>query len=136
MTASSNVTLCFRRFALAFSTWWPLVAFWGLTLNRLLGALIGQGEGEEKLLVQRGWAASTLFYLMAVFSTVFIPYPRLGVTPEVLDLVDLPGSGLWIDRPWSVMAAGFGYFTACGLSELSKHGWLRGGSRETEAVSR
>ena len=129
-------TLFVAGFALAFSTWWPLIAFWGLTLNRLLGALIGQGEGDEKMLVQRGWATSTLFYLMAVFSTVFIPYPRLGVTPEVLAQVDLPGTGLWIDRPWSVMAAGFLYFTACGLSELSGHSWLKGGSREPEAVSR
>jgi hypothetical protein len=120
-------TLFVAGFALAFRSWWPLLGFWGLTLNRLLGALIGQGDGEEKQLVQRGWAATAVFYLLAVFTTVLIPYPRLGVTPEVLGAIDLPGSGAWIDTPWRVMAAGGLYFLACGVSEFNRHHWFAAG---------
>lgn len=46
-------------FSLGFHTWWPMLAFWGLTLNRLLSVLLGQAPtGREKTLVMGGWAIS------------------------------------------------------------------------------
>jgi len=113
-------------FCLAFGTWWPFVAFWTLTGNRLLGALIGQApEGEEKRFVQQGWAVAALAYLVLAFFTTLVPMPALGITPEVVAGQHLPGSGLWVDQPQRVIAFGFLYFAAVGVSELHGHAWLQ-----------
>jgi len=118
-------TLFVGGFALAFGVLWPLAAFWGLTLNRLLSAILGQAaEGDERQLMMRGWAVGALAYLAAVFATTLLPVPRLGITSEVVTAAALPGSGLWISEPWRVLAAGFLYFSAVGLSELVDHRWL------------
>jgi hypothetical protein len=113
-------------FALAFHTVWPLVSFWGLTLNRLLSVLLGQApSGQEQLFIRKGWAASALFYLGFAGLTIVPPVPRLGLTPDVVQALHLPGSGLWISEPWRVLAFGFLYFTATGISELYGHRWIR-----------
>jgi hypothetical protein len=124
-------------FALAFHTWAPLLGFWGLTLNRLLGPLVGQARsGEERALMQRGWAAGALFYLAAVGLTTVLPVPSLGVTPEVIAAAHLPSSGLWVSQPYRVLAAGFLYFTGLGLSELWQHRWADKGVRNAQTASR
>jgi hypothetical protein len=113
-------------FALAFKTAWPLWSFWGLTLNRMLSVLVGQApEGEEREFLQRGWAACALAYLVFAFATIILPIPRLGITPDVVRTLGLQGEGLWVDQPWRVLAFGFVYFSAVGLSELFDHRWLR-----------
>ena len=117
-------TIFVGGFALAFKTWWPMVAFWGLTLNRLLGMLLGQASDEAKQFMQRSWAVGALAYIVAVFATTLLPMPALGITAAVRAAADLPGEGLWIDQPYRVLAAGFLYFGALGLSELVDHRWL------------
>jgi hypothetical protein len=120
-------------FSLSFKSWWPLATFWGLTLNRLLSVLLGQAPtGEARAFVQRGWAAGAVFYLLFAFVTVFLPIPRLGITPEVVRAAGLPGGGLWVDEPWRVAAFGFLYFTAVGVSELRGHRWAAGGALPEE----
>ena len=111
-------------YAFMFKTWAPLLGFWGLTLNRLLGSVIFPIEGQENQMMKT-WASCTFFYLIAVFATTLLPVPALGVTPEVIVAADVPGdSGLWVTRPYTVVAAGFLYYTACALSELSSFGWM------------
>lgn len=120
-------TLFVGGFSLAFKTWWPLVSFWGLTVNRILGVLIGQvPRGEEREFIQRNWAVSALGYMVFTFATVLLPVPRLGITREVVARQHLPGSGLWVDQPHRVIACGFLYFTVLGLSELVRHRWMAG----------
>jgi hypothetical protein len=112
-------------FALAFKSWWPLLSFWGLTLNRLLGVIFGVAPtGREKEFMQRGWGIAVLFYVGFAFVTTFLPMPRLGLTPDVVSAQNLRGSGLWISEPWRVIAFGFLYFLASGVSELFAHRWL------------
>lgn len=121
-------TLFVAGFALAFSTWWPLVAFWALTLNRLTPLLLGQApDGQEKAMVMRGWAAGAVFYLLFVGVTTLLPLPRFGITAPVVSAQELPGEGLWIDEPHRVIAFGFLYFSAWGISELYAHGWAAAG---------
>lgn len=115
-------------FCAGFSVWWPMGAFWGLTLNRLLGAVVGQvPRGEEQLLVRAGWAASACFYLLFVAVTVILPVPELGLTAAVARSQHLPGGGLWVDEPHRVLAFGFLYFTAVALSEIWRHAWFVSG---------
>ena len=121
-------TLFVGGFAITFKTWWPLVNFWGLTVNRLLSVLLGQApSGDEKGFLQRSWAASGIFYLVFCFVTLLLPLPRLGITREVARSLDLPGSGVWVDQPHRVIAFGFLYFLATAISELVGHAWLSGG---------
>jgi len=130
-------TLFVGAFAFMFHTWWPLVSFWGLTLNRMTSVLFGQApQGEEKAFVQRSRAASCLCYLLFCGATVLLPVPRLGVTPEVVSRMHLPGSGLWIDQPWRVLAFGFLYFMGVGVSELFGHRWLKTPPSEGAASGR
>lgn len=111
-------------FALGFSTWWPLYAFWGLTLNRMLGVLIGDAPvGQERKYVRAGWALSVMYYLGGAFATVLLPVPALGLTHEVRTALDLPGEGMWVDEPQRVLAFGVVYFALTGVGELL--GWAR-----------
>lgn len=111
-------------FALGFKTWWPLWAFWGLTLNRMLGTLIGDApEGQERQYVQAGWALSVMYYLGGVFATVLLPVPELGMTASVRGSLGLPGSGLWVDEPHRVLAFGVVYFGLTAMGEIL--GWAR-----------
>jgi hypothetical protein len=121
-------TLFVAGFALAFHTWWPIVAFWGLTANRLLAVLMGWvPAGKARDYVRRGWAAGALYYIGGVMLTTLLPVPRLGITRDVVRSLALPGEGLWIDQPHRVVAFGFLYFLARGISELYEHRWLQSG---------
>lgn len=112
-------------FSLAFRSPWPLVAFWGLTLNRLLRAILGGALGKvEKTLMTMEWVSTTVFYLLFVFLTVLLPVPRFGIRFPLEGV----GEGLWIDEPQRVMAFGFLYFTALGILNVSTFRWLPGKS--------
>lgn len=112
-------------FSLAFRTWWPLVAFWGLTLNRLLRVILGGAFSEnEKELMTKEWATTGALYVILVFVTLFPPLPRFGITPAVVAAQELPGSGAWIDDPHRVIAFGFLYFTILAVISLSTVKWV------------
>ena len=114
-------TLFVGGFALGFGTWWPVWAFWGLTLNRMLSVLVGDApEGRERQYVRAGWALSVMFYLFGAFATTLLPVPELGMGSAA---PDLPGGGLWVDEPHRVLAFGVIYFGLTGLGELL--GWGR-----------
>lgn len=107
-------------FCLAFKTWWPMAAFWLLTINRLLGVIIGQGrnDAETKQLVMGGWAVGAMAYLFGAFFTTLVPLPRLGIDPGIVNGAGLPGEGLWIDEPWRAVVFGMIYFGLIGWYEL------------------
>ena len=112
-------------FSLAFSTPWPLIAFWGLTLNRLLRVILGGGfSNDEKQLMNREWATTAGLYVLFVFLTIVPPVPRLGVTSAAMEGQDLPGSGIWIDEPQRLIAFGFLYFTTLAVVSLSTVRWV------------
>jgi hypothetical protein len=95
-------------FAAAFDAWWPFLAFGWLLLGKLriiFTARDADGGGAAAI-----WAMSALAYLFAVFATLFLPLPRLGLDEAVLSQLQLPGSGAWIDEPHRVIAAGTLYF--------------------------
>lgn len=119
-------TLFVGGFSLAFHSLWPLISFWGLMLNRMLGVIVSPAAAEEqKALVQRTWVTSMLLYMGACFLTILVPLPRLGLTSAVVHSLHLPGSGLWVSQPHRVMAFGFLYFAGVGWSELGGHAWLK-----------
>jgi len=113
-------------FSLAFHSWWPLASFWGQTINRLLGVLLGQApDGDQRALLQRGWTVAVVLYLVLCMATVLLPVPALGITPAVAAAQQIPGRGLWVDRPEKVIAFGFLYFLLTAWSEMGGHAWVK-----------
>jgi hypothetical protein len=111
-------------FSLGFGEWWPIWAFWGLVLNRLLGIFFGKAlSGQEKAMIMSSWGIGVFCYVMLVFATVMLPVPALGVTQEAIDLQGFSMEGLWIEEPFRVLAFGFLYFAAIGLWELFSFKW-------------
>ncbi|MCX6143508.1 MAG: hypothetical protein NTZ35_09825 [Ignavibacteriales bacterium] len=123
-------TLFVGAFALTFKQWWPLWAFWGLVLNRLLGVLLGKAPtGQEKNMIQTSWGIGVFCYVMLVFATIILPVPAFGVTSEVIAKQGFTMRGLWIDEPYRMMAFGFLYFAVIGLTELFSYKWtFQGGN--------
>ncbi len=119
-------TVFVAAFSFSFGEWWPLWAFWGMTLNRLLGILLGQAPtGQEKALVQKSWVVGALMYFFFVFSTVLVPLPALGVTVEVVTRQGFTMTGLWVEDPETALALGFLYYASVGLSEMFGHSWFK-----------
>jgi len=117
-------TLFLLGAALGFKSWWPIISFWSLTLNRLLGAVIIGGDQEAaRAYVGRTWVAGVLFYLLAVFPTTILPMPEFGITSSVRRALDLPGEGLWISEPHRAVIFAMLYFGLVGFSELYSHRW-------------
>ena len=125
-------TLFVLGFSISLHSWWPLGSFWGLMLNRLLGVMIGQPpSGEQKEFLQRTWACSAILYLIGCALTLFAPIPPLGLTPDAVAALHLPGTGVWVSQPCRVVSFGAFYFLATAISELSGHAWLRTGRTAT-----
>jgi hypothetical protein len=105
--------------ALAIGAWWPLWAFWGLTLNRLTNALLSRKAAKEvRARVTADWATSAVLYLLWVSATTVLWVPALGVTPQVVAAAGLPGTDLWVEQPYRVVVAGAGYFLCQAWVEL------------------
>lgn len=105
-------------FSLTFQSWFPILSYWGLAINKLLPGLLAIQPVEEALLRSgpRLGLSIVLFFILA-FVSVLIPFPELGVT-ESLTRFGLDGGGEWFDHPHTVMAVGGLYFFLLGLAEL------------------
>jgi len=98
-------------FALAFDSTWPLFAFGWLFVSRFIHLWVHPAQsGAEAARMMSLWGASALAYLVGAFATVMLPLPALGIAPEVIASMHLPGSGEWIERPYTVLAFGTFYF--------------------------
>lgn len=106
-------------FAHDFGAWWPVSAFWLLTLNRLTGVLFSTApSGQEQFAMWAGWTTSVVLYLGWIFVTGLVPMPQLGISAAVAAANDLPGSGLLVDEPYRLVAFGAAYYLSTGLAEL------------------
>ena len=104
-------------FSAGFGTWAPFIGFWVLSANRLFAMVVGGRPGPEaKRAAERFWARSVFLFVVGAFATTFVPVPRLGLTPTVMDGLDIAGSGLWVSEPWRVLAFGVFYYGISGLS--------------------
>jgi len=98
-------------FAYAFDSTWPIFAFAWLFLCRFFHLWIRPAQSEQETLGSMGlWAASVATYVLGAIATVALPLPALGVTPDFVATLHLPGSGEWIERPYTVLAFGTLYF--------------------------
>jgi len=95
-------------FAFAFDSAWPVYAFGWLLLSRFVHLLTHPEQGAECMMLL--WGASCATYVIGALVTVMLPLPALGMTPDFIASMHLPGSGEWIERPQTVLAFGTFYF--------------------------
>ena len=96
-----------------FDQWWPLPVFAWLVLGKLLWIRAGKTlDARETDRQVATWAFSVVAYLAAVACGVALPLPQLGLTPDVVAGLHLPGGGEWIERPHTAVAAMAFYFFA------------------------
>jgi hypothetical protein len=98
-------------FAAAFDSPWPIFAFAWLFVCRFFHLWMRPGqaarETDNQIIL---WAASVATYVLGGIATVMLPLPALGITPEFVASMHLPGSGEWVRRPYTVLAFGTLYF--------------------------
>ena len=98
-------------FAAAFHSNWPIFAFGWLFLCRFFHLWLRPAAAARETASQMGlWAASAVTYVIGGIATVTLPLPALGITPDFIATMHLPGSGEWIKRPYTVLAFGTLYF--------------------------
>lgn len=93
-----------------FRAWWPLAAFGWLLLGKAWLIFQPLPREDRRQRMQSDWAIGAMAYLAGTFATVFLPVPRLGLTPAIVAEAALPGSGLWVSKPHTVIAFGVFYF--------------------------
>lgn len=98
-------------FALAFGEWWPVVVFAWLLLGKVQDLFsTSPADPQHRQQRQAMWALQVVAYLAAVFATVLLPIPRLGLTEAIQPQLGLTGSGLWVEQPQTVVVGGALYF--------------------------
>ena len=101
-----------------FGAWWPFLAFGWLLLSKAWMLMQPLPPQQRLLRIQSDRALATLFYLGGVFLGVLLPLPRLGLDAAIIQTAQLPGSGLWVDQPQTVVALGLFYFGMLALARL------------------
>ncbi len=113
LTGLSVFYLAFvAAFAFLFDSTWPLFAFAWLFISRFIHLWVNPAQsGAEAGRMMTLWSTSALTYLTGAIATVTLPLPEFGITPDVIRSMHLPGSGEWVDRPYTVLAFGTLYFS-------------------------
>ncbi len=103
--------------ALAFQSW-PLFFIYSTVMLSRWVSILTRPE-SAKLEAQRRSGIAICFYLLAVFMSVLVPWPELGVTLSVVrEVYPDRGGGEWERNPETALAAGVVYFTLVGITEL------------------
>ena len=98
-------------FAFVFDSSWPIFAFGWLFVCRFFHLWMRPADAVGETDSQIGlWAASVATYVIGGIATVALPLPALGITPQFIAAMQLPGSGEWVERPYTVLAFGTLYF--------------------------
>lgn len=104
--------------------------FIGVTIGRVATVFTLSDEGKQ--VMQKRAAFGTLWYILVVFATVFIPVPEWGITSSVVNEVyPNRGSGLWETNPERAIAGAAVYFFILGLLEIFVFG-LKGTKKPEE----
>ena len=117
-----GLTFFYSLFGLAiafvFRSWWILGTFALVMSGRLWSVFAGERE-VDRAISQRRIVASAMLFLLLTFATVFVPVPRGGITPKLLNEVwPQRGGGLWESKPERALAMGAAYFFLLGLGEI------------------
>ncbi len=112
-------------FAFIFEAMWPVYSFLWLLIAKLLGIWLSKKQSTHARESQvRLWGVSVMAYLFAVFFTTLLWLPKFGITATRVSEFGIPGKGLWVEQPHTVIAAGFIYFALLAWFKFKQPSWL------------
>lgn len=116
-------------FCLALKEWWPVAAFGWLLLSKFtMVVLEPKPRALERQRQMVSWGISVAAYVGVVFLTAIVPVPAFGIDEVARAAAAIPGSGMWVEQPQTVIAAGLLYFAilaAAKLFDVGAHAQLR-----------
>ncbi len=108
--------------AVSFDALWPSLIFAWLFGVKVFAAVVGRdpnAAGREPEMTI--WILSAGYFFVAIFITMFVPIPMLGITQDG-EVYGLRGQYEWANFPYKAIAAGFLYFAALALTRLFSKG--------------
>lgn len=115
------IALGFRHSALFRSFLWVIG-------GRAVGSLLGISTASQELFLAHSVIGMVLYFTL-VMASVFIPWPRRGITPEIAAEQRLPGSsGLWVDQPHRAIGPAAIYYLLLGVAEVALLTWVDAGT--------
>ncbi len=98
--------------AASFDAWFPFLIFVWLfgvkVFCRRCRSRPQRGGRERETTL---WILSVTYFFVAIFVTMFVPIPMLGITEDG-EVYGLRGQYEWANFPYKAIAAGFFYFSA------------------------
>jgi hypothetical protein len=104
--------------AVSFDAWFPFLIFVWLFGIKVFAAVLGRdpaAAGREREMTV--WILSVSYYFVAIFFTMFVPIPMLGITEDGA-VYGLRGQYEWANFPYEAIAAGFLYFSALAITRV------------------
>jgi hypothetical protein len=96
----------------------------GLVVGRGIAVLLGASQDDALLLFAHSIVGGVLYVVM-VLASLIVPFPRLGITPELAHRLQVPGaSSAWKDSPEQAIGAGAVYFLLLGLTQMALLSWF------------
>ena len=92
--------------------WAPVLALLAMLVNKVGGVLVRSSGPKDLARETPRWVMSAVYYLGAVFLSMFWPFPRLGITGHI------SRRALWLEDPHQAVAAGTIYFLWLAFYEL------------------
>ena len=117
-------TLFAGAFALAFKSRMLFMSFVWVIVGRFVGVLIGVSNEDTTLFLAHSVLAMVIYFVL-VIASVFLPWPRLGISEKVAADTRMPGtSGLWVEQPHRAIGPATVYFLLLGLAEIALMTWI------------
>ena len=92
--------------------------------GRAVGSLLGISTESQALFLAHSLIGMVL-YISMVMTSVFIPWPRRGITEAIAAEQRVPGSsGLWVEQPHRAIGPAAVYFLLLGVAEVSLLTWI------------
>jgi hypothetical protein len=87
---------------------WTIVWLLGSRIFEIV--IAGEPSSAAAQTRTASWMRNVWLYLLLIVLTAIVPLPALGLTPEIVAGLHLPGSGDWVEQPQHALAFGFLYF--------------------------
>jgi len=114
-------------FAFAFKSRMLFMSFLWMVIGRFVAVMIGTSLADRQLFMAHSLVAMGIYFPM-VFASVFLPWPRLGITKAIAAQTrDPKASGLWVEQPHRAIGPATVYFFMLGAVEVLVMTWVNPG---------
>lgn len=110
--------------ALGFRSRMLFMSFLGMVAGRFVALVVGISNEDQGLLLAHAVLGMVLYFTM-VMASVFLPWPRRGITEAIAAESRVPNSGgLWVEQPHRAIGPAAVYFLLLGTAEVLLMTWV------------